>query len=184
MSNKPYKLGIVVGRFQSFHTGHENMINTAVMMCDKVLLLVGSSQESGTMKNPFTYEERKRILHKIFGDQIHIYPLPDIGAGNNNKWGRYVFNNVKKYLNQSPDLLVSGKEQRRLDWFDNVDDLSIAELYIPKKIDITATRMREHLLNDEFEKWKTYTNKKIWDEYDNFRKTVYLCKDNTYTESI
>ena len=67
MSNKPYKLGIVVGRFQSFHTGHENMINTAVMMCDKVLLLVGSSQESGTMKNPFTYEERKRILHKISG---------------------------------------------------------------------------------------------------------------------
>ena len=48
---KPYKLGITVGRFQTFHKGHQVMIDKAIELCDKVGVFVGSSQESGTNKN-------------------------------------------------------------------------------------------------------------------------------------
>ena len=30
MENKPYRLGITVGRFQTFHNGHQYMIDKAV----------------------------------------------------------------------------------------------------------------------------------------------------------
>lgn len=184
MNKKPYKLGVLVGRFQTFHTGHEEIIRKAIELCEEVGIFVGSSQESGTLKNPFSYETRNRILKKVFGNEINIYPLPDIGVGNNSKWGDYVLKNVYERFNKAPDLLISGKEERRLDWFDSVQGLLVAELYIPKTIDVSATQMREHLINGEIEEWKKYTSEKLWDEYEELRSTVYACKDNFNTDSI
>ena len=67
MDNKAFKLGIIVGRFQTFHVGHECVVNKAVQLCERVGIFVGSSQEEGTLKNPFSYEMRKNILRKILG---------------------------------------------------------------------------------------------------------------------
>ena len=83
-----------------------------------------------------------------------------------------------------PDLLISGKEARRISWFDSVEGASIAELYIPKTIDISATEMRDFLINDNFESWKKYTDPKLWCKYGNLRQEVLLSKDNNKTHSI
>ena len=61
--DKPYKLGILVGRFQTIHAGHEKMVNTALQLCEQVGIFVGSSQEALTSKNPFSYEIREEMLH-------------------------------------------------------------------------------------------------------------------------
>lgn len=182
--SKPYKLGITVGRFQTFHNGHRQMLQKAVELCDRVGVFIGSSQESGTNKNPFTYEMRKEILEKVFGGSIEIYPLPDIGVGNNSKWGDYVIENVKERFGTSPDLLVSGKEERRIDWFDSVSGLLIAELYVPKTIDISATEMREMLCSGDFETWKKYSDERLWGSFETLREAVLASKDNTETSSI
>ncbi len=184
MSAKPYELGIIVGRFQTFHTGHEQIVGKAIELCESVGLFVGSSQESGTLKNPFSYETRKRILDTIFGDSVKIFPLPDIGVGNNGAWGEYVLKNVKDRFQRSPDLLVSGKEERRVSWFDGIEGVSVSELYVPKTIDISATKMREFFINDEFEEWKNYTNSKLWSEYSTLRAEVLNSKDNLFTDSM
>ena len=141
MKDKAFKLGIIVGRFQTFHTGHLDMVGKACAVCDRVGIFVGSSQESGTLKNPFPYEVRKTMLGKVFGSRVAIYPLPDIGVGNNSRWGDYVVDQVRLRCGASPDLLVSGKEERRVSWFDGVNGVSVAELYIPKTIEISATEM-------------------------------------------
>ena len=140
--DKPFALGILVGRFQTLHAGHQQMIETALSLCDQVGIFVGSSQESGTQKNPFPYALRKRMLEKLFGDRVSVYPLPDIGVGNTAAWGDYVLENVMQRFGRMPDLLVSGKEARRLDWFDSVAGVRIAELYIPKTVEISASQMR------------------------------------------
>ena len=67
MEEKPFSLGILVGRFQALHTGHEQMIHTALALCDRVGIFVGSSQESGTANNPFSYETREGLLRLLFG---------------------------------------------------------------------------------------------------------------------
>lgn len=44
MKVKYYDVGMVCGRFQTFHKGHESLIESAVALCDRVLILIGSSQ--------------------------------------------------------------------------------------------------------------------------------------------
>lgn len=184
MNNKPYRLGILVGRFQTLHSGHTDMINRAIELCDKVGIFVGSSNESGTSKNPFSYETRENMLKTVFGNEVFVFPLPDIGVGNNSTWGDYVLKNVFDRFGEMPDLLVSGKEARRVSWFDSVDGASIAELYIPKTIEISATEMRDFLINDDCESWKKYTDSKLWGKYEKLRQEVILSKDNSETHSI
>ena len=181
---KPFEIGIMVGRFQTFHIGHEYMIDKAVQLCERVGIFVGSSQESGTLKNPFSYETREQILRKVFGNQIDIFPLPDIGVGNTAKWGEYVLANVKERFGRTPDLLVSGKEERRISWFDSAAGASIAELYVPKTIDISATQMRSFLIGNDFESWKRYTNPALWEDYPRLRSIVLASKENLNTDSI
>lgn len=181
---KAYKLGITIGRFQVFHKGHQAMIGKAIELCDTVGVLIGSSQESGTSKNPFTYEMRESILKKIYRDSIRIYPLPDIGVGNNSKWGDYVIDNVLKRFGKTPNLLISGKEGRRMNWLDSTKGLFIAELYIPKTIDISAGKMRDLLINNDFDTWKKYCDERLWDSFSEMRRVVLESKENTETDSI
>ena len=152
---KPYKLGLIVGRFQVFHLGHEQMIRKAIETCDKTLIFIGSAQESLTQKNPFSYDLRKEIISEIFWEEIfdgivQIRPLKDVGVGNNSSWGSYVFSSAIRETGFSPDLLVSGKEERRVNWFDS-ENVDISELYIPKSINISASKIRESIISGDFE---------------------------------
>ncbi len=184
MSNKAFTLGIMVGRFQTIHNGHKDMIDKALMLCDRVGIFIGSSQEAMTNKNPFSYEIRERLLRKIYGGALEIYPLPDIGVGNNSAWGDYVLENVISRFGMPPSLLVSGKESRRLDWFDSVSGLDIAELYIPKTIHISATKMREFFVAGNRESWQRYTDPALWDEFDELRQIILASRYNYRTASM
>ena len=184
MEEKPFSLGILVGRFQALHTGHEQMIHTALALCDRVGIFVGSSQESGTANNPFSYETREGLLRLLFGEQVDIFPLPDIGVGNNAAWGEYVLQNVQQRYHRAPDLLVSGKETRRISWFDGIGGLRISELYIPKTIDISASQVRQFLLQDDRTAWQQYVDPRMHPLYDQLRQAVLASKDNTATDSI
>lgn len=181
---KPFRLGILVGRFQTFHTGHEYMINKALALCERVGVFIGSSQEAGTEKNPFTYELRSELLRAVFADALEIYPLPDIGVGNNARWGEYVLQEVCRRFGTAPDLLVSGKEERRLDWFDGVAGLSVSELYVPKLINISATEMRGFFMENNEQAFRAYTNPALWPFYERLRAPVLAARRHTETMSI
>ena len=181
---KPYDLGILVGRFQTLHAGHVMMINKAIELCGEVGLFVGSSQESGTENNPFSYEIRKKMLKKVFGRKLKIYPLIDIHVGNYSGWGEYVLKNVVEKFGRSPDLLISGKEERRINWFDGVSGLTISELYIPKLIDISASEMRGFLAQGDESSWKQYSPEALHDMYPVLRQLVLESAGNTETDSL
>ena len=115
---------------------------------------------------------------------MRIFPLPDVGLGNNIKWGNYVIDKFVERFGKMPDLFITGKEQRRLAWFDEEEGASVAELYIPKTIDISATRMREYLIDGEYDLWKKNTPSPLWDDFDSLRKTVILSAPNKESDSI
>ncbi len=184
MYTKPYRLGIIVGRFQVFHAGHEFMIDKAISLCEEVGIFIGSAQESGTYKNPLTYEMRKSLIETVYGGKVRIYPLEDIGVGNNSRWGDYVLENVEKQMGVSPDLLVSGKEDRRIDWFDSVKGLTISELYVPKTVEISASAMREFMIRNDKESWMRYTDPKLWDRFEELRQIVLSSHLNQFTSSL
>ena len=166
------------------HAGHEQMIRTAIALCRQVGIFIGSSQESGTSTNPFPYDIRCRMLRNLFGDAVQIFPLPDIGVGNTAAWGDYVLENVRARFGCLPDLLVSGKESRRLDWFDSVQGVRIAELYIPKTIAISASQMRSFLIADDRDRWERYVSKENHAMYPLLREMALASRDNRQTKSI
>ena len=81
---KKFKLGLVLGRFQHLHNGHREIIEISRKLCQKTLILIGSCQESGTLRNPFTFETRKKAIGRIYQeDDILIGGLRDLTKENN-----------------------------------------------------------------------------------------------------
>jgi bifunctional NMN adenylyltransferase/nudix hydrolase len=52
------ELAVVIGRFQPFHLGHLALLEQALGLAPRALLVVGSAPAPRTAKNPFTAEER------------------------------------------------------------------------------------------------------------------------------
>lgn len=84
--NKKYDHLVFIGRFQPFHLGHHHVIQTALELADNVIVLVGSANQSRNSRNPFTFEERKKMILDSFSksDMVHdhvpgldILPLND-----------------------------------------------------------------------------------------------------------
>lgn len=187
-NKKPYKCGLIVGRFQIFHNGHKQMIEKALEMCEKVFVFIGSAQESNTSKNPFSYKIRKSFILDVFNQEILdnrivVKPLKDIGVGNCSSWGDYVIDTAILEFGVCPDLLISGKESRREFWFDN-ENKSISELYIPKSIEVSASLIRESIISKKDDLWKHFTPSNLWSEYYKLRNELIMSQKNNKTDSV
>ena len=62
--NKKYDLAVYIGRFQPLHNGHLAIIKKAHEIANEVLVLVGSANASPSIRNPFTYNERRDMIIK------------------------------------------------------------------------------------------------------------------------
>ena len=58
------KKACFVLRAQPFHIGHLKVIKWILKKYNKIIIIIGSSQESKTDKNPFTFKERKEMIQK------------------------------------------------------------------------------------------------------------------------
>lgn len=154
METKRFKLGFMVGRMQPIHKGHQQLIDFALELCDKFIILLGSSNESGTEANPLSFEERKSLIQKIYGNKIEVYPLVDIGIGYTNEWNNYLVNTVKFHCNgEVPDFYIGGVEEGRSECLSNYPN--ITTLYVSRdKIKVSGTQVREvsrriHSISDD-----------------------------------
>lgn len=59
---KKYDTLVLIGRFQPFHNAHLEIVKRATALCDKLVIVVGSSRQPRTYKNPFTFEERRAMI--------------------------------------------------------------------------------------------------------------------------
>lgn len=184
MDNKQYELALILGRFQVFHKGHVEIVDKALEVADKVLILVGSSQESGTERNPFSYETRRDMIAKCFADNIDriiIIGIPDAGLGNNQSWGDYVVEYVKRHVGRLPDVAISGEETRRTSWYANYD---IDEIFIPKTTDVSATKMRAWMVENNQKEWLKYVHPALGEDFEHLRELVVASIGKTDTDSI
>ena len=74
--NSKKKFGILIGRFQPIHLAHQSIINEIIHDGLTPLLFIGSSNVINS-KNPFSYIERSKIIHEIYGEKVITLPLPD-----------------------------------------------------------------------------------------------------------
>lgn len=60
---KQYDTAVVIGRFQPVHLAHKELFEFAHSQADNVIIVIGSANQPRTFKNPFTADERARMIH-------------------------------------------------------------------------------------------------------------------------
>ena len=83
---------LFIGRFQPFHNGHLKIIKNASQKYDYIIIGIGSSQYTNTRENPFSSDERKKMIEETLKDKgilnFKIIQIPDIH--NPPKWVDHV----------------------------------------------------------------------------------------------
>lgn len=173
---KAFDLAMFCGRFQHIHIGHEHVINTGLSIADRVLIMVGSSQESGSLRNPFDVQTRMEMIREIYPQKnVIIKPLADLTNEDDITfdWGRYVLNNVRRSVQKKPELFIYGNDESRSRWFDPEDIKDTTEVIISRsKIDISATRMRDFMVKDDIDSWLSFSNPRLHKHYDHLRREL------------
>ena len=143
-------------------------------MCDRVLILVGSSQECGTERNPLNVETRIEMIRMVYPDKdrVIIYPLADLTNEDDitTDWGRYVLKNVDRYIFKAPELMVYGNDEARSRWFD-VEDIKDTSEFIVNRgaLPISATMLRAYMVADNRKEWMKWVDPRLHKMYDKIR---------------
>lgn len=176
METKKYNFSLVLGRLNHIHIGHEMLINESIKVSKETLVLLGSAQEEGTLRNPFKFDTRKRLVEKIYNDDsIIVLGLNDMSHEHDIsfKWGRYILDNVYSLTGKRPDLFVYGNDESRQGWFSDEDKKGIDEMIISRDIiKISATNLRGLILIGKKDEWVKYVSKNIHDEFDALREEL------------
>jgi len=74
---------VFIGRFQPLHFGHMRVIDIALQLSTKLILLVGSSNVGRTLRNPFSFQERYAMIATQYQSVIDegrliIEPIDDM----------------------------------------------------------------------------------------------------------
>ena len=96
MSDKQYDLLVFIGRFQPFHCGHKVVVDKALELANNVLVLIGGENQPRTVRNPWTFEERRKMVELVYPDvsrldtgNLRIKPLND-HTYNDDAWVKQV----------------------------------------------------------------------------------------------
>lgn len=174
---RPYDVGFICGRFQTFHKGHQKLIETALLLCDRVLIFVGSAQESGTERNPLNISTRIKMIKAIYDDpnRVMVYALADMTNENDicPEWGKYLLENVDRYIYKAPELMVYGNDASRSGWFGIEDIKQTTELIVNRnELPISATMLRTLMVLGERKLWMKYVDSKLHKMFDELRNEM------------
>jgi len=73
--------GLLIGRFQPFHKGHEQLVERIADEVDEVVVGVGSADASHSVRNPFTAGERIVMITNVLEDvdvTSYVVPIEDL----------------------------------------------------------------------------------------------------------
>src|SRR5437016_2495901 len=102
--------GLLAGRFQPFHLGHEAAIAEALRRVDDVIVGICATDLNLTANNPFTCGERFEMIVRALPakarGRTYVVPIPD--QPNNELWSYY----VRSYLPSFEVVFTNNVVQR------------------------------------------------------------------------
>lgn len=173
------KTGIFIGRFQPIHHGHIHALGVAASQVQKLYILIGSSNQCRSIKNPWTFEERKQMLTlKLHTERItnyEIIPLNDYRYSDT-QWMSDVRATIEHYNMGSPTLFGHMKEGNDyLKWFPELKFKSIEAQYT-----INATMIREEMFKND----DPLMPETVRGDYAFYQKEKQLFKDYPFPETL
>ncbi|CBV42434.1 bifunctional nicotinamide-nucleotide adenylyltransferase/Nudix hydroxylase [Halomonas elongata] len=142
---------VFIGRFQPTHLGHLAVIHQALKRARQVIVLIGSAWQARSLRNPWRFDERRRMLRSAFDDEdnerLEIVPLLD-ALYNNDVWVRDVQRKVRDIASPSHARLPRigligasrGQSSYYLSLFPQWESVSV-----PMVEGISASQIRERL---------------------------------------
>lgn len=171
-----YDLGVICGRFGHEQIGHVSLFETSRMLCKRTLILVGSSQEYGTLRNPFRVETRIDVIRETYpGESEEKFKVCGIKDLTNeydvtSDWGKFVKSEVEHHMHKFANVMVYGNDEFRSQWFAAEDLTNTVEIIIPRStIPISGTMIRGMLLIDDEATWQKFTPELIHSMYPRLR---------------
>lgn len=161
------KTALWIGRYQTFHNGHvDGAKQIQESGIEKLIIGIGSAEQKNTLKNPFTFDERKNMVQLALEDELdipfEIFPIPDTNS--DEQWTQYILDNIPKNNSSSEqkpisngwqdkviekkdsgfDIVYSGNPHVK-NCFKNYNTQSLDENRIP----LSASTLREKIGKDE-----------------------------------
>jgi len=193
---------IYIGRFQPFHNGHKHIVETACAIADKVIILCGSCNLPRTIKNPFTFEERKQYIKSSFmDDKDTLDKLIISGLNDNNsnsKWIIQVQDTIntltESHLSNDIRIGIVGHKKDDSSWYLEKLNLDFVEVGIyrdrlniaNKKIDSTDIRNNffvnetfnyKHLVPSGMFNWLESFKDVNWSDYEHLQNEFKYIKE-------
>ena len=138
--------GLLIGRFQPFHLGHLAALQFAIPKVDKLWLGLGSSNKPIEKNNPFSIEERKKMILSSIDDSIQnkisIFPIPDLD------------NHVKCIQNIDtivPDYEIIFSNDPMTEHLYSKRNVQVIAIPFLKRDQLSGTRLRDLIKSDQ--KW-------------------------------
>lgn len=156
--------GVYVGRFCPIHKGHERVVRQMLERFDpsNVLIVVGSSNAAFSLRNFFSYKERKEFIKLVFPEIKSIVGLPD-------------YHNDEIWLSAFDDILALGgidpgrttffggcKEDIRF-FLEDGRNCEIVNRFAKKEDTISATEVRDHLIQGRKKALKEALNPLVYE---------------------
>jgi len=145
------KRGIIVGRFQPFHKGHLEIIKKVIENIDELIVIIGSSQYSHKLDNPFTAGERNTMIRNALKEEniqlskIWIIPVPDVHQ--HALW-------VAQIVGYAPNFDVVYANEPLTSRLFIEAGFKVKPMPFIKRDVYSATKIRNHMINGE--KWEEF----------------------------
>lgn len=176
------KFGLFIGRFQPVHHGHIHAIGVAATQVERLIVLIGSSNQCRSIKNPWTYQERKNMLmSKLRGERINnvdVYPLND-HRYNDEQWISDVKMTMKEITGESYDgVTMFGHTKEGNDYLTWFPEWTFKD--IPAAYKINATQVRQKM----FEEKDTQMPQTVHDDHAFYQKEKALFANYPFPETL
>lgn len=117
-----YDTIIYIGRFSPFHNAHRKTIERALTLAHQVVVVIGSANQPRTVKNPWTYEERRDMILMSMGlmdHQLECRPVED-NLYNDQAWAVEVQRAVAPFTTRGLRVAIIGHEKDNTSFYLNM----------------------------------------------------------------
>lgn len=182
------KIGVFLSRIQPLHIGHLGIIEKALNENDKIIILIGSKNKNGTIRNPLNVKLRKEILEEAleeklginYKEKIIISELPDwsmeTDIASNVEWGRYLYYNIVSLGEQKSFSIYFSDDKEIIEkWFeDSLRERITFRLFERNNMfnAVSSTKIREAFLSDDREYIEKSTPNAVIKRYDEIKEIL------------
>jgi bifunctional NMN adenylyltransferase/nudix hydrolase len=142
---------------QPFHDGHKAVIEQALQLANEVVVVLGSSFAARSLRNPFTFEERKLMIEAVFPDEtdahnhheaakrLHIVPVSDYPF-DDAKWVSNIQTVVDQTVPRARDVGLIGHSKDSSSYYLNIFPKWKNHVEVENISGINATDIRNNFL--------------------------------------